>query len=242
MQARSQYQNLRPGQWFLYTASHQTSGVGQYGRRWISAGSVNIYATYSFLIDQRSVHKLLYMPQIACLQVVKILEQEDVKANIKWINDVLVQQKKICGVLVESFNTAYSQEDRNYIAVLIGIGINVNSNSDMLRCIDQPATSMMLETGQIFEIPCLIQKLSNLLMISINNLLEHGYAPFWAQINAKLEKFDNKLILLKKLDGSSIEGCIKGITNHGQLILVDAKGGEHIFIDGRICASSKLDI
>ncbi len=233
--ARAHYQNLRPDQWTLCTANYQSAGFGQKGRRWVSTGEgLDIYATYSFLIDQLYISKLVYIPQVACLQVVKMLNQVGMDAGIKWINDVLVGRRKICGVLCESFTSVYQQDGKKYSAVLLGIGINVNSSIDTLSPVAQSATSMFLETGKIFDITNLQQSLSNLLTTSINELIESGFASFLHDINSKLVSFENKLVSFEKIDGNIIKGYIKGIGANGQLIFVDIDNAEHAFMDGRL--------
>ena len=221
--ARQQYSYLKPGEWTLYTADGQTGGIGTKGKTWNSPYKVNIYATYSFLIEEKDSAKMLYMPHVTCLQVAKLLESQSINPSIKWVNDVLINQKKVCGILSESFSNTVKQDGINYTAVLIGIGINVNSDANQVSQISQPATSIKIETQKEHNIEELTDILSDLIMSGINTLLTQGFVELQSEINERLEKFDNMPVILEKPGGKYTVGYIHGVGNEGQLIL--HKGG-----------------
>jgi BirA family biotin operon repressor/biotin-[acetyl-CoA-carboxylase] ligase len=220
--ARQQYSYLKPGEWTLYTADGQTGGIGTKGKTWNSPYKVNIYATYSFLIEEKDSAKMLYMPHVTCLQVAKLLESQGMNPSIKWVNDVLINQKKVCGILAESFSNAVKHDGINYTAVLIGIGININS--DQMSQISQPATSIKIETQKEHSVKELTKNLSDLLISGINTLLTQGFVELQAEINKRLEKFDNQPIILQKASGKYVVGYIDGVGNDGQLVI--DKGGK----------------
>jgi BirA family biotin operon repressor/biotin-[acetyl-CoA-carboxylase] ligase len=220
--ARQQYSYLKPGEWTLYTADGQTGGIGTKGKTWNSPYKVNIYATYSFLIEEKDSAKMLYMPHVTCLQVAKLLESQGMNPSIKWVNDVLINQKKVCGILAESFSNAVKHDGINYTAVLIGIGININS--DQMSQISQPATSIKIETQKEHSVKELTKNLSDLLISGINTLLTQGFVELQSEINKRLEKFDNQPIILQKASGKYVVGYIDGVGNDGQLVI--DKGGK----------------
>jgi BirA family biotin operon repressor/biotin-[acetyl-CoA-carboxylase] ligase len=217
--AKNNYHHLSPNQINLYTANMQTAGVGTNNRKWISAPNLNLYATYSMLIDRKNTMLLPHIPLVTALVIVKLLEQEGIIAKIKWINDVLVGGKKICGILSHSILNATSIDETKYNVLILSVGLNINTTSDILQSVDQPATSMLLASGQKCEIINIVHRLSSLLIPQIDDLFNKGFCYFQHQINKNLEFFDHKPIIFKKVDNSFNIGIIEGIDLDGKLIM-----------------------
>ncbi len=105
----------------VVVAEEQTAGRGRMGRSWVSPPGDNLYFT---LILRPTLEQLRYLAVIAPLAVsLAIEETTGLMPRIKWPNDVLIGDRKVCGVLVETNLTG--DEVQN---ALIGIGINVNLN------------------------------------------------------------------------------------------------------------------
>lgn len=101
----------------------QKSGRGQYSRIWNSDPCKNL--TFSVLIrNPRSthLHSVTLLSALACLDT--IVEVTSERVSLKWPNDIIVNEKKVCGILVESTFTGKTPD-----AVIIGIGLNVNQVS-----------------------------------------------------------------------------------------------------------------
>ena len=82
-----------------------------------------------------------------------MLNEEGVQATMKWPNDVLVNGKKVAGVLCETVFHA------SHIEIILGFGLNVNMGSEDLAKIDQPATSLKKETGRVWDKQVLLQRI-----------------------------------------------------------------------------------
>lgn len=95
---------------FVIVAEEQTAGKGRMGREWISPKG-GLY--FSICTDKKSI-----LPLRASVAVVKALEDIDVEPNLKWPNDILVNDKKLGGILVEVVGEK----------AVVGIGINVNKS------------------------------------------------------------------------------------------------------------------
>lgn len=99
-------------------ADSQTAGKGRHGRRWVGTPGCNILSS-TFLLPQFPPHLLV---MIASLAVVDAIAQVcNVQATIKWPNDVLIEDQKICGILIET-----SHDANGRLVAILGIGINVN--------------------------------------------------------------------------------------------------------------------
>lgn len=102
-------------------AHQQTNGRGRHGRTWVSARDAGLY----FSIVLRPDHEPQFLPLITLMSGVAVhdtLEEFGINADIKWVNDLLVKEKKICGILAETTET-----DKG-LAVIVGIGINLRSS------------------------------------------------------------------------------------------------------------------
>lgn len=219
LHAKEQLSSLVPGRWRLYTADFQSAGVGRKKRSWLSPKVGNIYASYSFLIEQIANPELLLMPQIACLSVLELLAQYAISAKIKWVNDVLVNQAKIAGILMEKIACSQAQ-----IAIICSIGLNVNADASDLLGIEQKVTSMYIEKGVRYDLEGLICALSKILIAKFSALAQSGGQQFVGQIAANLEKFNDAPVTIYLDDGSTARGIITGLSAAGKLLLQTADG------------------
>jgi BirA family biotin operon repressor/biotin-[acetyl-CoA-carboxylase] ligase len=117
----------------------QTAGKGRLGRTWISPeGSLAIS-----IILKPSLNNLPQLVMIASLAVVRTIKKvTGLQAQIKWPNDILIKDKKVCGILIEN----EVKGDKINFAI-IGIGINVNFNPFVFPKIADIATSLSHELG-----------------------------------------------------------------------------------------------
>jgi len=112
-------------------ARQQTAGRGRHGRSWVSEKDTGLY----FSIVLRPRIKTEFLPLITLMAGIAVhdtLQELGLKPDIKWVNDVLVNEKKISGILAE---TAETNEG---LAVIVGIGINLKTSEH------QPETAMSI--------------------------------------------------------------------------------------------------
>ena len=109
----------------MIIAGEQFAGIGRNARTWSSPAGKGIYATT--LLTRPSADLSVVPLAIANFIVTYLYDGFGIRAQIKWPNDVLVDGRKIAGILIE----ARMQDDRAYL--LIGIGINVEPVEDEMR-------------------------------------------------------------------------------------------------------------
>lgn len=108
----------RPEEGLVVLTDSQTAGKGRQGRRWVDTPGCNILSS-TLLRPLFSPH---FLVMIASLAVVEAIECAcGVQAAIKWPNDVLIADRKVCGILIE---TSHDKDGR--LVAVLGIGINVN--------------------------------------------------------------------------------------------------------------------
>jgi len=172
----------------LVTADSQTAGRGRFKRQWVSPPHQNIYATFNFFVNpsQTSVGNL---PQILALSIVDTLFTLNVKATLKWPNDVLLSGKKAAGILCETV-----LEENSLLCVILGVGLNVNMPLKDLETIDRPATSLFAEAGKIFAISEILSLLVKNFTLDLQLFLEKGFAPFHKKFCKNLCHKKNELL------------------------------------------------
>jgi BirA family biotin operon repressor/biotin-[acetyl-CoA-carboxylase] ligase len=195
------------GEGTVVIAGTQTAGRGRIGRTWLSPeGSLAMS-----VILKPPLKNLPHLVMIASLAaIVAIKHIAGVEARIKWPNDVLINGKKVCGILIENEVT----EDRvNYAD--IGIGINVNFNPQDFPDIAGIATSLSHEAGREIS---LIETAAKLL-----NELERLYLEAQKGISVHREWLRNMETPGKRIKvdtGTALEqGYAENVTENGNLIL-----------------------
>jgi len=164
--------------WLLITTDQQTKGRAVRDAIWLSPPDVNIYATFALRFPVIKSQLLIHLPQITALAICQTLEGFAIQPKIKWINDVLINHKKVAGVLCESQPLNQTQ-----LAVFIGIGLNVNMSKSACDKIDQPATSLLIETNRYHDKEIILHSIGNNLQHVIQILLNEGFAPLQMEIN-----------------------------------------------------------
>jgi len=123
----------------VVSAKEQTAGRGQKGNSWVSERDKNL--TFSIYLKPRflAADKQFYLSMISALSVVEFLNKHNIDAQIKWPNDILVNKRKISGILIEN-----TLKGKTISESITGIGINVFQTNFKI-----PATSMILENNTL---------------------------------------------------------------------------------------------
>jgi BirA family transcriptional regulator, biotin operon repressor / biotin---[acetyl-CoA-carboxylase] ligase len=188
---------------------HQTQGRGQMGTIWNSERSKNLMcsvfkdASY-ILVDQQ-----FYISIVTSLAIVKALQGFNIpKLNVKWPNDILSENKKVCGILIENVI-----KNNRLECSIIGIGLNVNQTEFKQL---PNASSLKLLTGTVYNIDELLQLiLSNLKYYF--KFLEHGKQELLKNEYEKKLFRKDKPSSFKDQKGNIFAGFIKGINTVGNL-------------------------
>lgn len=197
----------------LIITQNQTHGKGQLDNSWESEPGKNLTLSIILFPDFLKIQHQFYLNIIISLGIYDVLNnllsQTDSKhiMKIKWPNDIIADEKKICGILIKNFI-----KNNEIDSCIAGIGLNVNQRS----FISKKATSVNLLTGTEYDLNTVL----NELILS----LEAYY------LKLKEKQFDYlKKAYLKNLfwineehkfsDGEPFKGKITGIDDHGRLMI-----------------------
>ena len=196
----------------LVTADAQQAGIGRRGRSWSSEKKAGIYMSM-LLRPEIATDKASMLTLVAALAVERaIAETLDCQPMIKWPNDIVLNKKKICGILTEM---VLKRTEIDY--VVIGIGINVN-NKNFPEEIVQTASSLSLELGDEIDREMLISEVWKRFSVYYENFLQVGdLSGIKAEYEHALINKDEKVKVLDPL--GEYMGIAKGITNIGELIV-----------------------
>lgn len=198
----------------IIITKEQTAGRGQRGNKWISESGKNL--TFSFVLTSQSMLlKNFELNMAISLGIWRALNDflPPKTVAIKWPNDLLVNSKKICGILIESVTTA----DKS-VAWVVGIGLNVNQTEfNYLN-----ATSMKNESTVVaFDLQNVLEKLA----LCIEESLEEAYK---VNVNTLKNVYLSKLFLYNKphsfkiiAENEYIEGKIVDIDRNGCLVIAN---------------------
>jgi BirA family biotin operon repressor/biotin-[acetyl-CoA-carboxylase] ligase len=187
-------------------ADIQTNGRGQRNKTWQSDAYENLTFSLSADINLWKINSLIDLNRLIALSLQNFFTEIGLPAKVKWPNDIMVNDKKVCGVLIENFFQSGKPKS------VIGIGINVNQ-----KTFEAPrSTSIFNEKNQHFIPRELLEILLHSLNKSFNNL------PIQDSSKIK-EEYDNRLWKRKKntffeLESeNAIRGKIIGTTDDGNL-------------------------
>lgn len=228
IQAR-QYAENDNSDGLLVVADEQTKGRGRRGRNWSSLPGENIFMSLLLKprISPKSASMLTLIAALAVAAAVK--ENTGLEAWIKWPNDIVVNRKKVCGILTEM------SSEMDYIHyVIIGIGINVNTAA-FPEEIAEMATSLFLESEQEqrFSRSQLICSVMAQMEIYYKKFLETGNLSLVREeYNRRLAGLGNQVKILG--DGTELIGISRGITDMGQLIVECSDGSKREVLSGEV--------
>lgn len=201
----------------LVVADGQTLGKGRRGRVWESPKGTNLY--FSMLLKPDfAPDKASMITLVAAYGVARVIrENTGLDAKIKWPNDIVVNKKKVCGILTEM------SMERDYIHhIVVGVGINVNEEEFPIEIVEM-ATSLKKELGSVISRANLLSAI--LLQFEkdyLTFLAAENLAPFVDEYNKLLV---NKGSLVKVLDPKGeFSGIAGGINEEGMLIVFKENG------------------
>ncbi len=193
---------------------HQTAGRGQRGNQWESQAGMNL--TFSLLLQPAFLKpsdqfRLNVAMSVGVAHYLETLFPDQVA--VKWPNDVMVDDKKICGILIQNHIAGHTLHES-----VIGIGLNVNQNVFSIPT----ATSMRMQTGQTFALESVLHLLLEGLEVCYQQL-RHG------EIGRLLADYEEDLYWRHEVrtfqhEGRPFLGTITGVDASGRLEIRTSSG------------------
>ncbi len=224
-----------PGEGRICVAEHQTEGRGRKGRRWVSPFGANLYFSLglNLPLGLSALGGLSLAVGIGLTQFLNAYTKEKVK--LKWPNDLLVNQKKLAGILVEASGDSNDQSFLN-----IGIGMNwdmqLKDESQKMDQIDQPWINLKSLVDNKIE----RNQLLVLILIELNHVLQtyiqDGFESFRLEWSSQSAFFGQTIDI--HTHNETISGIEIGIDKSGAIKLKTDKG-EKTFFSGEVSLRAK---
>lgn len=209
--AKSNIENLADKS--IVHAANQTAGRGRLQRTWVNLGEGNLFLT--FVLKPSNSFNEVYSNLTQYLSVVlcKILEEYGLKPQIKWPNDVLINGKKIAGILSETV-----MQGSLFKGLVLGIGVNLNtSEKDLASVIDKEATSLNLEISKSVDVNLFLDKLAEEFFADYDNFLQKGFELIKNDYISRTCFLDTEICVQVFNDKKC--GIAKAINDKGELVM-----------------------
>ncbi len=198
---------------FLVSADFQLAGRGQKGNRWESNRSENLMFSVFWAPKFLPARHAFWLSAAAAIAVAEVLAPFVPEIRVKWPNDLMVNDLKIGGILIEN-----AIQGQHLERSIVGIGLNINQTEVL-----PSATSLRLETKIISDREEILEKLRIQLALQCAQLRISGWEKMRMQYYKKLYKMaiphDYHLP-----DGTVFRAVIKGISESGELMLITSQG------------------
>ena len=214
----------------LVTADTQEEGVGRRGRSWSSQQGAGIYMSMVLRPDIEP-NQAAMLTLVAAIAVQKAIEQTIEPfvcegPKIKWPNDIVLNKKKVCGILTE-----LSLKSTEIDFLILGIGINVN-NTSFPEELSQAASSLFLELGKEVDKEGLITEVWKKFQVYYEMFLQtKDISYFQEEYERILVNKEEKVRVLDPI--GEYTGIAKGVSSTGELI-VNVDGKQNLVSGGEV--------
>ena len=197
-------------------AETQTAGRGRRGRQWLSPFGGNLYFSLSWNLDQ-AASDVMGLSLAAGVVISRVLERhfdnnEIHGIQLKWPNDILYQNAKLAGILVE-----LKGETNGPYAIVLGAGLNINLSDEHLVEIDQPCISLAQLSKQAVSRNLLAAELMDELIEMMQIFDTDGLEPYIPEWKKRDVFRDHAVDIV--FPNQTLHGIARGIDRSGALML-----------------------
>jgi BirA family biotin operon repressor/biotin-[acetyl-CoA-carboxylase] ligase len=213
---------------FLIASSAQSAGRGRRGRTWFSSANAGLYMSLA-LPFPAAITNIQALSLVTALSVHKAIKSlYSLELQLKWPNDLLAENKKLAGILLER------QQVEEGAIIVFGIGVNIDVPDSDKAQIDRPVTDLISLSDLKPELDILCGAIVNALVENVEVFCKEGFGPFQDRWN-ELDYYNGCDIAIEDGNGRTV-GKSLGVDANGCLKLQSAEG-ETTIASGEIIPS-----
>lgn len=196
-------------------ALRQTAGKGRLNRSWVDLGEGNLFFSIVLKPSDKFCDIYANLTQYMSVVLCELLDEYGLMPQIKWPNDVLIDGKKIAGILSETV-----MQGANFKGLILGVGINLNAElKDVSAIPDKIITALNLELSKKIDADEFLNKLLDKFFSKYDEFLEKGF-EFIKSDYIKRACFLDKEVCVQLINETK-HGIAKSVNKSGELILED---------------------
>ena len=195
----------------IILAEHQSNGYGRFKRQWLDLGGENIFMSMCLKLDGFN-ENIVGITQFTALILAKTFEIYGIQPTIKWPNDIHVNGRKISGILAESVI-----KNSKFEGIVLGLGININSDEKMFDSVSQKVTSLRTEISKKINKDEFIENFVQKFEADYEKLLDNGFSIFKNEYISYLNCIDKEISV--KIYDKTFTGIARNVSDNGLLIL-----------------------
>ena len=209
----------------LFVANSQTMGRGRQGKSFYSPKDTGLYMSLAIPYDYIDCDKVSITSMTSVAVALAIKEVCGIDTGIKWVNDLYIDGKKVCGILTELVCEPLSNKP---LAVIIGIGLNLSTKKFPSE-IENSATSLFVSAN-------LKEKLCKKITDNVLNIKDNSFMEEYRRLSIVLGKE-----ICYTVNGVDYDGLAVDINDKGHLEVLNSDGGKTTLSSGEISLKLKRD-
>jgi len=157
----------------LVITDDQQRGKGRRQNKWVSTKGKSL--TFSFILQPKlPLEKLGLLPLLTGVSIVKAIQSAtSIQTGLKWPNDIMLNEKKMGGILIES------KPGQNGLGVVVGVGLNINeSEQDFPESLSKQSSSLSMHTDKKYSLERILSAILNEFETLYNNQMD-SIIPLW---------------------------------------------------------------
>lgn len=210
----------------VITAGWQSEGRGRFGRSWISPAGQSLLLSI-VLKPAVAPEQAAQILGVLSLSAVRALDRMGVETRIRWPNDIVVEEKKIAGLLAEA-----SLAGKSVAFVVASVGLNLHQRREALAAIDRPATSVFAETGIKRSVDEALTLLWEAFEPLYDQFLAEGFSSIADAWRTRMSLLGEEVTV--DAGGGMIDGRVESFGDDGSMEVRDRGGKTHRLIAGEI--------